>query len=236
MRGVLFAIVGALTALLLGGCSVSGGAVVSAGVSVPAGHARVATVDGLAVVVGEVERELRRTRGTGSTDQAMRKLVEIKVQQAMMLERGIIETADYGSYLASLAKENARREAALSKGEAVYGPTKLEPDFYFGYRFDTEVIALKERLRATELHASDVELRAFYVKTKQRLGNSATETTADVLTFTKGGEKKEIDFERDKERIHALWVDEEYRQLVQRRARQAEVDIDHDVLVRIPSQ
>jgi hypothetical protein len=315
MRRTLLAVVGLLVALVLSACSPSGGTAVSAGVSVPATDSRVAMVDGLAVVVGEIERELRRSRGPGSTDKALRRLVEIKVQQAMMLREGVIQTADYSSYLDGLAKENARREAALRKGEAVFGPTKLEPDYYFGYRFDAEVIALKERLQAGELRASDADLRAFYTSVKARLLNQGTETTADVLTFTRdaddasdatdaeqraneagrrlragvdaatvarslgatvrrdttrGGSridptvalvaglrpgevshvldtgktlvvvrvaaKKDLGFEQDRDRIHALWLDQKYRELIQRQVRQAEVDIDHDVLDRIPTQ
>jgi hypothetical protein len=309
MRRTLLAVVGLLVALVLSACSPSGGTAVSAGVSVPATDSRVATVDGLAVVVGEIERELRRSRGTGSADKAILRLVEIKVQQAMMLREGVIQTADYGSYLDGLAKENARREAALRKGEAVFGPTKLEPDYYFGYRFDAEVIALKERLQAGELRASEADLRAFYTSAKARLLNQGTETTVDVLTFarnasdaeqraneagrrlragadaatvarslgatvrrdtTRGGSridptvalvaglrpgevshaldtgkalvvirvvaKSDLGFEQDKDRIHALWLDQKYRELIQRQVRQAEVDIDHDVLDRIPTQ
>jgi hypothetical protein len=226
-----------------------------------------------------------------------------------MLREGVIQTADYGSYLDGLAKENARREAALRSGEAVFGPTKLEPDYYFGYRFDAEVIALKERLQAGELRASEADLRAFYTSAKARLLNQGTETTVDVLTFarnasdaeqraneagrrlragadaatvarslgatvrrdtTRGGSridptvalvaglrpgevshaldtgkalvvirvvaKSDLGFEQDKDRIHALWLDQKYRELIQRQVRQAEVDIDHDVLDRIPTQ
>jgi hypothetical protein len=94
-------------------------------------------------MVGEIERELRRSRGVGFADQALRRLVEIKVQQAMMLREGIIQTADYSSYLDSLVRENARRKAALRKGEAVFGPTKLEPDYYFDYRYVLQLAELE---------------------------------------------------------------------------------------------
>jgi hypothetical protein len=211
MRRTLLATVVVFTGLVLSACDTAAPAAVEA----PATEVRVATVDGLAVVVGEVERELRRSRGTGSADQAMRRLVEIKVQQAMMLRERVIRTADYSSYLSGLVKENARREAALQKGEAVYGPTKLEPDYYFGYRFDTEVVALKERLATSALRASEADLRAFH-ETVKKLGITG--------------------FEENRDRIHALWLDQRYRELIQAQVRQAQVDIDHDVLDRIPVQ
>lgn len=195
------------TTLALAACSPSSSTVTSA-------DTRVASVDGLPVVVGEVQRELRHSRGAISADLALRRIVEIKVQQARMLREGVIRTADYSSYLGGAEKENARRKAALHKGEAVYGPTELEPDYYFGYRFDTEVVALKERLAASELRPTEADLRAFHESVKAHL----------------------TDFEQNKERIHALWLDQEYRVLIQTWVRQAEIDIDHEVLDRIPLQ
>ncbi|MBM7789890.1 hypothetical protein [Tenggerimyces flavus] len=208
MGRTLLALAAVVTTLVLAAaCSPSSSAVTSPDI-------RVATVDGLPVVVGELQRELRRSRGAISADQALRRIVEIKVQQARMLREGVIQTADYSSYLGGAEKENARRKAALHKGEAVYGPTELEPDYYFGYRFDTEVVALKERLAARELRPAEADLRAFHESVKTHL----------------------TDFEQNKERIHALWLDQEYRALIQAWVRQAEVDIDHEVLDRIPLQ
>lgn len=149
----------------------------------PSAEATVATVDGLPITVGELQRELRRARGAGTSNEAtrtaLRRLTAIKVQQRLMLREHVIADASYDSYLRSLATENARREVAIRNGEAVYGPTRLEPDYYFGYRFDVEVLTLKERLASS---------------------------------------------------------DQEYRDLIQRHVRQAEVDIEQDVLDRIPPQ
>lgn len=316
-------IAGLLTALVLSACAPSNGTATSIAHKGPTTNARVGTVDGLEVVVGEVEREFRRSRGSGSateaTTQAFQRVVAVKVQQAMMLREGVIADAGYGTYLSGLTKENARREAALRKGEAVYGPTSLEPDYYFGYRFDIEVTALKERLAAGELRVDEADLRTYYESVKARLFNKGTKTTADILTIPhpvtdaeqrageverrlRAGENAEAiarsldiaarrdtitvetattrigsqadpisaacealqpgevsrvldtgeafvvvrsvakqslgftTFEHNEERIRSLRLDQKYRELIQSQVRQAEIDIDQDVLGRIPLQ
>jgi len=104
-------------------------------------------------------------------------LISIKVQQLQARQRRVVVAltpqgpfipADpsYAAFLANLQRENQRRQAALQKGEAVYGPTQYDEDGFYRYFFSRMVEQLKQQLSQGDWAPSDQTLEALYADRK----------------------------------------------------------------------
>ncbi|GAA1716786.1 hypothetical protein GCM10009745_76690 [Kribbella yunnanensis] len=207
MRILRFTTLAALTVLL-------GTAVVTPPTSVAQGndsaYTVIATVNGDQVTAGELRREMARGSGRAA---ALQRLTEIKVQQALFRAKGIVSDTSYAGSLRQFEQENQRRAAARSKGEPVYGPARFDEGQYFRYRFDTEVLQLKEKLAGRELPVDEKALREYYDSAGQKF-------------FTKESPRTPLRFDVVRDRVKTQYLDESYRALVRRLARQATVQFD----------
>ncbi len=73
-------------------------------------------------------------------------LIELKIQQLLAREYGIVEHIDYINFLKKLSAENIRRANKIAKAESIYGPQVYAEDVYFDYLTSNLVIQLKDRL------------------------------------------------------------------------------------------
>ncbi len=109
---------------------------------------------------GEVPVEVARKK-------ALDDIVEIKVQQILAKEKGIIESTDYKEFLKELENENRQRKDALKSNKIVYGPDNYGEIEYFKYSFDNMVSKLKEKLMENELSIPEDRLESMYVLLKE---------------------------------------------------------------------
>ena len=73
-------------------------------------------------------------------------LIELKIQQLLAREYGIVEHIDYINFLKKLSAENIRRANKIAKAEAIYGPKVYSKEVYFDYLISNMVIQLKDSL------------------------------------------------------------------------------------------
>ncbi len=152
----------------------------------------VATVNGTPIVWREFQMQMREQRGEvytyyqqqyqASTDRssfwtttygqetpeqklkelALDQMVRIKVEQQLAKQYGIPTTVDYMAFLSNWKKENERRQSAVDKGEAIYGPIQYGEREYYEYVHDNLVTALKKAVAQSNGEVTDALLREVY--------------------------------------------------------------------------
>ncbi|GAB3922676.1 hypothetical protein GCM10029976_011720 [Kribbella albertanoniae] len=186
MRIVRLVLLGAIVGALSPACAAAP-APVADGIESP--FAVVATVNGDPVTAGELGREM--ARGSGTPEQvraaALQRLTEIKVQQALLRTKGISNDTSYTGFLRQLDEENQRRAEARRNGAPIYGPASFTEAQYFRYRFDTDVVQLKQQLAGRDLPTSEKQLRKYYASVRARLFSRGSRLTIDTVTSTYAG-------------------------------------------------
>lgn len=127
---------------------------------------------------GEVPANLLR-------DKAFSKAVEIKVQQIMCKEIGIVEDISYETFKKELKTENKRRQNAVSDGEPIYGPEQYSEASYYTYLHNNRLLKLKSFLNSqnsseTKVDYSDENFLVEYEKRKEE-AKIKTEPLFDAL-------------------------------------------------------
>jgi hypothetical protein len=96
-------------------------------------------------------------------------VVELKIQQELARELGLIQDFSYKTFLTNLQAENKRRFDALQNKQVVFGPEQYSEENYFDYLFTNLVIQIKKKLSENTLGISDNQLRQIYEKRKNKL-------------------------------------------------------------------
>ncbi len=124
---------------------------------------------------------------------ALRDAIAMKTELQLAREYGVADDISYGSLLALMEKENSRREAAVAKGEPLYGPASFEEDSFIGFYRSKLAASVKEIWAEKELAPSERELEAFYEGIKTTLSpmeeRMTYETTA--IVYRQDGEESE---------------------------------------------
>jgi hypothetical protein len=105
-------------------------------------------------------------------------LTSIKVQQLLarqyhvrvaLTPQGPFLAADpsYAVFLKNLDAENERRQAAIKKGEPIYGPTQFDEDTFYRYLFSKMVEQLQQQLSEGDWKPSTTTLEAVYAERKE---------------------------------------------------------------------
>ena len=159
---------------------------------------RVATVDGHDVTRAELIFHLRRVEPavenelhlTGAWDRPAlqrwraRALAEVERDKTVWIlaqEQGLVDSADYGDFLAEMAAENKRRADAVAHGDVVYGVTAFTPDEYYSHRLTELTTALQQKLGGGPLAVSDAEVRAAFAADPGKWSANATTYTYSKL-------------------------------------------------------
>lgn len=99
-------------------------------------------------------------------EKALNKLSEIKVQQLLAKEAGLVEDVSYSYFKRQLELENQTRKERLAKREVIFGPQQYSEKTYFNYVFNKMVIDLKRTLGNSRFTPSDQDLMNHYDKGK----------------------------------------------------------------------
>ncbi len=143
---------------------------------------------------------------------AMDDCVNIKIQQILARDNGIMTDISHKAFLENLKNENIRRIKILAKNGVIYGPEQYTEKTYFEYIFSNMQIKLKTKLGQDTFYLSDDELKKFHESRKKNNANLAT-----------------VNFEEFKEQIKAEYVNEKYKDLIKQMVRQTNIQINRIV-------
>jgi hypothetical protein len=97
---------------------------------------------------------------------ALQRIVEIKVEQRMAREHGLLADAGFAAFREELAAENERRRQTVEAGGIIYGPKRYEAGAYYEIR----QARLREELKramADQLKPDEEEVRHYYESNRQ---------------------------------------------------------------------
>lgn len=141
---------------------------------------------------------------------AIDELKETKTEQALAIEYGIIENADYDKFFAEWKAENERRKTAKANNEVIFGPVEYRELDYFNYVHSNMEVELKKKLRETEFDFSESDYLSYYENNQK-------------LFETEDG--KSIPIEEVKEAIKSNLTDQYYDQFIAQEIENATVEI-----------
>ncbi|OZB98359.1 hypothetical protein CJP46_04170 [Paenibacillus sp. XY044] len=108
---------------------------------------------------GEIPLEMIKKR-------ALEASVNIKIQQIIAQEQGVLEDIDDDSFVQSLQRENKRRQTAINHHQVVFGPAQYSEEAYFEYVMTNAVVSVKNDLMAHEWKPDEQQLKRFYESQK----------------------------------------------------------------------
>ncbi|MCU6797359.1 hypothetical protein OB236_35050 [Paenibacillus sp. WQ 127069] len=100
---------------------------------------------------------------------ALEQIKQVKVQQLLAQQFGLLEDTSYSSFLDKWAKENQRRQEAVANNRVIYGPRQYEEWGYYTYVQSTMIIQLKAVMNEREEAVSEQELINLYEQLKGKL-------------------------------------------------------------------
>jgi len=112
--------------------------------------------------VGESPAQLLRKK-------ALNEAIEIKIQQQLAREIGLIKDISYKAFLEDYKNENLRRKGDIINHKVIYGPTQLTEENYFNYLFSNVVLRLKQELYRRKFNHTEAQLRLLYENEKDSL-------------------------------------------------------------------
>ncbi len=102
-------------------------------------------------------------------ENALKEIVQRKIKLFLDKKYGLISDTDYPAILKDLDKENADRKSKIEKNETIYGPKKIDLNFYYTIldsKNDEELI--KQLEKENIIKNSDENLKQFYEEIKDK--------------------------------------------------------------------
>lgn len=99
----------------------------------------------------------------------LKKAVEIKIQQLLAQQLGLIQDISYKNFYTEFQIENQRRADAIAKKQVIYGPVQFSEINYFDYHFSELILKIKKELSKSTLQLSDNQILAIYESKKNDL-------------------------------------------------------------------
>lgn len=128
-----------------------------------------------------------------------RALDEIAKDKALFMaehREGLISYIDFEQMLASMTEENKHRQAAVKRGEIVYGLVSFTPDIYYSHVVSSLKTELKKKLSRGEkgpLYTEESELEKAFREDKSAWAANATSYAVTSLNFPfNSDEEKEV--------------------------------------------
>lgn len=106
-------------------------------------------------------------------EKTLDKLKNIKIEQILMKENGIVKDISYAGFFKDFKDENERRKKAVENKEPIYGPTQYDEKSYYDILQGNRIEVLKNKLSSKELFVSDSEIKKFYEENKENLFKEA---------------------------------------------------------------
>lgn len=100
---------------------------------------------------------------------ALEESVNLKVQQLIAKEQGVLTDIRYDVFLQNLENENERRAKAIENHEVVFGPAQYTEDAYFEYAMVNAVLSVKKHLTEHDWKPDEPQLKRFYETKKSEL-------------------------------------------------------------------
>lgn len=111
---------------------------------------------------GEIPLELLKKK-------ALEDSVNLKIQQIIAKEQGVLSEISYSSLLQNLNHENERRRKAIKNNQVVFGPAQYTEEAYLEYVMGNSILSVKNRLMKQDWKPNEQQLRTFYETQKDRL-------------------------------------------------------------------
>lgn len=108
-------------------------------------------------------------------------LVRTKVEQIWSKQLGLMTDISYPKFLDELEAENQRRQQAVSKGQAIYGPVAYDERGYYNYLHSNRLIQLKDKLAGASVKPTEQELWVQYEKAKERFKKSNVDSFHHIV-------------------------------------------------------
>lgn len=100
---------------------------------------------------------------------AIEEAVRMKVELQLARQHGVVSEISYRALLQEMEKENERREAAIARGEAVYGPSRFDESSFIDFYKSKTAALLKETIADSQLLPSEQQLKLYYESVKTEL-------------------------------------------------------------------
>lgn len=115
-------------------------------------------------------------------ERALNDAVRMKVELQLAREHNLVEDVAYDALMREMERENARRAAAVERGEPIYGPARFEESAFIDFYRGKIKTWLKEALAETVLRPSEEQLLAFYESALPELYPAEDRLLYDKLT------------------------------------------------------
>ncbi len=100
---------------------------------------------------------------------ALDRLKEVKVQQLLAQEYGLVSDLSYTTFLENWSTDNQRREKAIKNNQVIYGPKQYDERGYYTYVFSNLVLKVKAAFKEqTTPKGGDTDLSGLTDDQKQR--------------------------------------------------------------------
>ncbi|MBB3126324.1 hypothetical protein FHS19_000978 [Paenibacillus rhizosphaerae] len=104
---------------------------------------------------GETPLEMLKKR-------ALQTSVNIKIQQIIAQEQGVLQDIGDDSFVQSLQRENKRRQTAVNQHQVVFGPKEYSEEAYFEYVMTNAIVSVKNHLMEQDWKPDEQQLKQFY--------------------------------------------------------------------------
>lgn len=111
------------------------------------------------------------------SEEAMDRLLEIKVAQQLAVKYGILKDSSFSAFLKEFDLENKRRAKALTNKEVIYGPRQYSQLTYYDYRHANMINSLKSKWSEQELDISDDKLMDYFEQNRDRFAKKHDKIT-----------------------------------------------------------
>ncbi|MGO4179944.1 hypothetical protein AB4Z17_02085 [Paenibacillus sp. TAF43_2] len=103
---------------------------------------------------------------------ALDEAVQIKMQQIIAKNEGIVQRIDYIDFRENWVLENNRRKKAAEQKQLIYGPLQYEENAYYEYVFSNMVLQYKEKQRERSGLTVDEAERLYKGQLEQKLSTA----------------------------------------------------------------
>ncbi|WP_223260445.1 peptidyl-prolyl cis-trans isomerase [Paenibacillus ihbetae] len=100
---------------------------------------------------------------------ALEDTVNLKIQQIIAMEQGVLTDISYGSFEQNFNQENERRQKAINNNQVVFGPAQYTEEAYLEYVMGNSILSVKNRLMERDWKPNDEQLKTFYETKKDQL-------------------------------------------------------------------
>lgn len=99
-------------------------------------------------------------------EQILPQITRAKVTQEKMEQYGIIESADYLSFLGTYQETMEIRKQEASSGKVIYGPVEMPVKEFYSYYYGQRELELRDYYKSEVLQYSEEDLRTYYEELK----------------------------------------------------------------------